>query len=377
MAGTPRIAIIGAGLGGCTAAALLHQAGYEVRLYEQAPAFSRLGAGIHLGPNLMQVMRRVGIEEQLVKVGNEPDFWYSRDGRTGEITGKVPLSDSRVRYGAPYLTIHRGDFAQLLADAVPASILKYGKKVDSVEDTGDDVRLVFSDGTTETADIVVGADGVNSVVRERLLGPELPQHTGYAAHRAVFRTPMQSLDLPFDMCTKWWADDRHMMVYYVTRKKDEIYFVTGVPGGEDWNLDVRYTPSTKQELRETFAGWHPTVQALIEEAQEITFWPLLERDPLPLWSRGRMVLLGDACHPMKPHMGQGAAMAIEDAGMLVRCLRELGPHRYEQAFKLYETNRSGRAAKVQKVSHENTWLRRDEDPSWCFGYDVFSVPLMQ
>ena len=377
MAGTPRIAIIGAGLGGCAAATLMRQSGLDVRLYEQAPAFSRLGAGIHLGPNLMQVMRRVGIEEQLVAVGCEPDFWYSRDGRSGDIMAQVPLSNARQRYGAPYLTIHRGDFAQLLADAVPAGVMQYGRKLEKVQDLGDEVRLIFSDGSIETADIVVGADGVNSVIRESLLGPELPKHTGYAAHRAVFRTPRQSLALPFDMCTKWWADDRHMMVYYVTRKQDEIYFVTGIPGGESWDINLRFTPSTKDELRETFAGWHPTVQALIEGADEISFWPLLERDPLPLWSRGRMVLLGDACHPMKPHMGQGAAMAIEDAGMLARCLTELGPHRYEEAFRLYEANRAGRTTRVQQVSHDNTWLRQDEDPSWCFDYDVFTVPLVQ
>jgi 6-hydroxynicotinate 3-monooxygenase len=377
LAGSPRIAIIGAGLGGCAAATLLHQLGFNVRLYEQAPAFSRLGAGIHLGPNLMHVMRRVGIEDQLVASGCEPDFWYSRDGRTAELMAKVPLDDSRERYGAPYLTIHRGDFAQLLADAVPAGVLQYGKRLQKVEDTGDEVHLAFADGTTATADLVVGADGVNSLIRESLLGPELPKHTGYAAHRAVFRTPSQALELPFDMCTKWWAEDRHMMVYYVTSRMDEIYFVTGVPGGENWDINQRFETSSKEELRATFAGWHPTVQALIEGAEEITFWPLLERDPLPLWSRGRMVLLGDACHPMKPHMGQGAAMAIEDAGMLARCLAELGPQRHEEAFKLYELNRTGRTARVQQVSHDNTWLRHDEDPSWCFGYNVFCVPLVQ
>lgn len=371
----PRIGIIGAGLGGCAAATLLHKQGFQVQLYEQAPGFSRLGAGIHLGPNLMQVMRRVGIEDQLMAVGCQPDFWYSRDCVTGDIMAKVPLGDSQERYGAPYLTVHRGDFHELLVKTVPADVLHYGKKLERVEDTGEIVHLYFADGSMESADLVIGADGVNSLIRESLLGPELPKHTGYAAHRAVFRVPTQSLALPFDMCTKWWAEDRHMMVYYVTRSMEEIYFVTGVPGGEDWDINIRFTDSTKEDLRDTFRGWHPTVQALIDGASEITFWPLLERDPLPLWSRGRQVLLGDACHPMKPHMGQGAAMAIEDAGMLVRCLIELGPENYEQAFKLYEANRTARTTHVQAVSHENTWLKSDEDPTWCFGYNVFEVPM--
>src|SRR5690606_25231349 len=123
-------------------------------------------------------------------------------------------------------------------------------------------------------------------------------------------------------------------------------------------------------------GWHPSVQALIEGAQEISLWPLLEREPLPLWSRGRLVLLGDACHPMKPHMGQGAAMAIEDAAMLVRCLQTLGHDDHEAVFKMYEANRTQRTSRVQSVSHENTWLRTNEDPAWCFGYDVYEVPLV-
>ena len=375
MASNPKIAVIGAGLGGTVAATLLAKANFDVRLYEQAEGFARLGAGIHVGPNVTRIMREVGIEDELNNTASHPDFWYSRDGVTGEICAKIPLGDSLKRYGSTYLTVHRGDFQQLLTEAVPAGILAFNKKLKKVDDLGDKVALEFADGTTEYADLVIGADGVNSIIRESLLGPELPQHTGYIAHRAVFNTPGLQLDLPFDMCTKWWGDDRHMMVYYVTKQQDQIYFVTGVPGGENWDMSKRWVPSTKDELREAFRGWHPTVQALIEGADEITLWPLLELAPLPLWSRGRLVLLGDACHPMKPHMGQGAAMAIEDAAMLTRCLIETGPASYEQAFKLYEKNRTARTARVQSVSHDNTWLRTDEDPDWCFGYDVFSVPL--
>jgi len=347
-----------------------------VRLYEQAEGFSRLGAGIHVGPNVTRVMREVGIEDELNSTACHPDFWYSRDGVTGDVCAQIPLGDYAVKqYGSTYLTVHRGDFQQLLTEAVPDGILAFNKKLEKIDDLGDKVALTFADGTTEYADFVIGADGVNSIIRATLLGEEQPEHTGYIAHRAVFSTPRLALDLPFDMCTKWWGDDRHMMVYYVTKKHDQIYFVTGVPGGENWDMSKRWVPSNKNELREAFDGWHPTVQALIEASGEITLWPLLELAPLPLWSRGRLVLLGDACHPMKPHMGQGAAMAIEDAAMLTRCLVEMGPAHYEQAFKLYERNRTARTARIQAVSHDNTWLRTNENPDWCFGYDVFSVPL--
>ncbi len=165
-----------------------------------------------------------------------------------------------------------------------------------------------------------------------------------------------------DRCTKWWSDDRHMMVYFDTSKLDEIYYVTGVPEPE-WDMSKSWVPSSIEEMRAAFDGWHTGVQSLIEGTVEVTKWPLLERDPLPVWSRGRLVLLGDACHPMKPHMAQGAAMAIEDAAMLTRCFTEAGVDDYAAAFALYEANRSERASKVQLVSHNNTWLRTNETPT--------------
>ncbi|WP_186147253.1 FAD-dependent monooxygenase [Burkholderia gladioli] len=370
----PRIAIVGAGLGGTAAAALLQRGGYDVRLYEQAPSFSRLGAGIHLGPNVMKIMRRIGCEDALNAMGSHPDFWYSRDGITAEVMSQIPLGDFALKtYGASYLTVHRGDFHALMTQAVTPGTIAFGRKLTAIEDTGSEVRLTFDDGTVETADIAIGADGVNSRLREHLLGAEPPRYTGYVAHRAVF--PASLLDnKPYDMCVKWWSGDRHMMVYYVTEKRDEYYYVTGVPQAE-WPAGVSMVDSSREEMREAFDGFHPDIQHLIDVSPSITKWPLLERDPLPLWSRGRLVLLGDACHPMKPHMAQGAAMAIEDAAMLARCLDEVGIADYANAFALYEANRAARASKVQLVSHNNTWLRTNEDPAWVFAYDVFGVPL--
>lgn len=372
---SPRIAVIGAGLGGAAAAALLHKAGFNVKLYEQAPAFSRLGAGIHVGPNVMKVMRAMGIEDELNRTGAHPDFWYSRDWKSGEEIARIPLGDYALsHYGSSYLTVHRGDFHALMIDSIPAGVLEYNRKLASVVDRGDVVHLTFTDGTVEEADIVIGADGINSKIRDTLLGAEPPIYSGYVGHRAVF--PISAVKgFTHDLCTKWWSDDRHMMVYFVTSKQDEIYYVTGVPEAE-WDMSKSWVPSSKDEMRAAFDGWHIGVQSLIDATQEVTKWPLLERNPLPLWSRGRMVLLGDACHPMKPHMAQGAAMAIEDAAMLTRCFQEVGVTEYGAAFALYEANRAERAGKVQLVSHNNTWLRTNENPDWCFGYDVFNVPLV-
>jgi len=371
-----RIAIIGAGLGGTAAAALLQKAGFNVKVYEQAPGFSRLGAGIHVGPNVMKIMRRIGIEDALNREGSHPDFWYSRDGETAEQLSRIPFGDYALsHYGASYLTVHRGDFHKHLTAAVAPGSIVFDKKLANVTDQGDVVHLSFADGTTAEADFVIGADGVNSRIRENLLGPEPAKYSGYIGHRAVF--PTSNLGRrSYDMCAKWWAGDRHMMVYFMTGTRDEIYYVTGVPQ-ETWDMSQSWLPSSRDEMRAAFEGWHPDVQNLIESTVEVTKWPLLERDPLPLWSRGRLVLLGDACHPMKPHMAQGAAMAIEDAAMLVRCFQEVGLSDHATAFALYEANRAERAGKVQLVSHNNTWLRTDENPDWCLGYDVFKVPLVE
>jgi len=374
----PRIAIVGAGLGGIAAALLLRQEGFDATLYEQAPGFSRLGAGIHVGPNVMKILRRIGLEPAMEAMGSHPDYWHSRNGSDGAVIAEIPLGEyARRTYGAAYLTVHRGDFHQLMVDAVPAGSLCYDKRLTRIEDRGHDVVLGFADGTTAEADIVIGADGVNSVIREHMLGTEAPRYTGWVAHRAVF--PASALARSghrFDPCVKWWSEDRHMMVYYVTEAQDEYYYVTGVPQAE-WDMSKAWVQSSQEEMREAFAGYHPMVQALIDACSDITKWPLLERDPLPLWSRGRLVMLGDACHPMKPHMAQGAAMAIEDAAMLARCLKAVGAGDHETAFALYRANRIERASRVQKVSHDNTWLRDNEDPSWVFGYDVFSAPLVE
>lgn len=370
-----RIAVIGAGLGGVAMTSLLQKAGYNVHMYEQSESFSRLGAGIHVGPNVMKIMRKIGIEDEMNRMGSHPDYWYSRDGITGEVISQIPLGDYALsHYGASYLTVHRGDFHALMLDSIPKNLVSFGKCLTEIEDKGDVVEMHFADGTTEEADIVIGADGVKSKIRDHLLGPELPKYSGYVGHRAVFDINNVK-NFTHDLCTKWWTDDRHMMVYFVTSKKNEIYYVTGVPEAT-WDMTKSWVPSSQEEMKAAFEGWHIGVQSLIDASETVTKWPLFERDPLPLWSRGRIVLLGDACHPMKPHMAQGAAMAIEDAAMLTRCFDEVGAEHYSDAFALYEANRTERAGKVQLVSHNNTWLRTNENPDWCFGYDVFNTPLV-
>ncbi|MFC3939237.1 6-hydroxynicotinate 3-monooxygenase [Pseudomonas gingeri NCPPB 3146 = LMG 5327] len=376
MASTQKIAIVGAGLGGAAAATLLQQAGFDVTIYEQAPEFSRLGAGIHMGPNIMKIFRRMGIEQQLDQMGSHPDHWFSRDGMSGDYLSRIPLGEfARKEYGASYITVHRGDLHALQMSTIKPGTLHFNKRLETIEDRGDQVHLTFTDGTHASADIVIGADGINSKIREELLGQEAPLYSGWVAHRALItRDKLARYDLNFEDCIKWWSEDRHMMVYYTTGKRDEYYYVTGVPHPE-LDFDGPFVDSSREEMFAAFQGYHPTVQALIESTDTVTKWPLRNRNPLPLWSRGRLVLLGDACHPMKPHMAQGAGMAIEDAAMLTRCLQETGLGDYRTAFELYEANRKDRASRVQSVSNANTWLRTQEDPAWVYGYDLYAQQL--
>lgn len=372
-----KIAVIGAGLGGAAAGALLQQAGFAVDVYEQAESFSRLGAGIHVGPNVMKVFRRLGLEDALSAMGSHPDHWFSRDGETGDYLARIKLGDFAVKeYGAPYLTVHRGDMHALEMSTLAPGSVHFGKHLTTVEDRDDDVLLRFADGTTATADIAIGADGINSKLRETLLGPEVPNYSGWVGHRALIRAERLPAGFVFEDCVKWWSADRHMMVYFTTESRDEYYFVSGVPH-PPWAFVGSSVRSDREELHEAFASYCPLIHALIDSAEDVSKWPLLNRSPLPLWSKGRLVLLGDACHPMKPHMAQGAGMAIEDAAMLTRCLQQTGLSGYRTAFALYEASRKDRATRVQSVSNANTFLRTQEDPAWVYGYDVFTDPLRE
>lgn len=374
MSKSKKIAVIGAGLGGASMGILLQKAGFDVEVYEQATAFSRLGAGIHIGPNIMKIFREMGLEKDLEEMGCHPDQWISRNGNTGEVLADAKLTG----YGAAYLTIHRGDMHARQIEALQQDKLHFGKRLSDVQQNEEGVVLSFEDGTTAYADIVIGADGINSKIRETILGVEAPIYSGWVAHRAIISgEKLAKLKSQFDLddCVKWWYEDRHIMAYCTTKERDEYYFVTGVPH-EAWDFQGKsFIPCDKAELFETFKDFHPSITAMIEASDDVTKWPLNNRNPLPIWSHGRLVLLGDACHPMKPHMAQGAGMAIEDAAMLTRCLLEEGLENYEHAFNLYEQNRKERASQVQKVSNANTFLKSPEDPSWVYGYDVYAQPL--
>ncbi|WP_454739304.1 FAD-dependent monooxygenase [Cupriavidus necator] len=373
-----RIAVIGGGMGGLTAGVLLQRAGFEATVYEQAKQLARIGAGINIYPNGMHVLRATGVVDHLLAIGQTPATWFSRVWDTGELLYSQPEAAWHKKFGEPHIILHRGDLQRSLASQLRPDSIQFDKHLVGIEEVGDALKATFADGSSVEADVIIGADGVNSRVRELLLGPQPPKYSGFVAYRSVFPASRLSRPLDSDGCKFWsddrhWAnEDRHMIIYYTTKAKDEVYFVTGSPD-PNWEgttpVDV-----TIQEVKDHYAGFHDEVQRVIDASVRISKWPLLTRDPLPLWSSGRIVLLGDACHPMKPHMGQGAGMAFEDAAVLARCLQEKRDD-IEGALKLYEANRQGRASKVQRISNANTFLKYEEDPTWCFGYNAMTVPL--
>jgi salicylate hydroxylase/6-hydroxynicotinate 3-monooxygenase len=270
--------------------------------------------------------------------------------------------------------MHRGDLHEALASAVPAQSIQHGKKLTQIQERGERVALTFADGSEVEADAVIAADGVHSLSRDFVSGPEQPRFTGRLAYRTTFPVSLlRGIDIGLSR-TKWWGKDRHIVIYYVTAACDEVYFTTSQPERADWM--TRESWSTKGdlgELRDAFATFHSDVQRVLAAAPEVHKWGIYERDPLPNWSRGRVVLLGDACHPMTPYMASGAAMALEDAVVLARTIDESDT--LDAAFHLYETTRKPRASMVQAGSSKNNWMRNETNPDWLYGYDASRVPL--
>jgi 6-hydroxynicotinate 3-monooxygenase len=368
---TTRIAVIGAGLGGATVAAFLQREGFEVRLYEQAKAFERIGAGIHVSANVMKVLRHLDAEHQLSQIGIHPDKFTSRKWDTGEALFELPLGETgEQKYGASYITVHRGDLHAAILDKVLPGTIAFSKQLVDVTSDRGTAHLHFSDGSTADADVVIGADGVNSKLRDAVAGPSKSRFVGAVAHRAIYPSSLLA-GMELRNCTKWWGPNSHILIYYIEQSRDEIYLVTSAKG--EWHSQKAWEFCSRDEVMPAFDGFHPEVRKVIETAPQLTKWPILDIEPIDQWSKDNLVLLGDACHAMTPYMASGAAMAIEDAAVLARCLLQSEDH--AAAFALYEASRLPRVRKVQKISAENSFLRYPTDPTWVFGYDAVAVPL--
>ena len=361
-------------MGGLTAAAALKPLGARIDIFDQASRFARIGAGIQMLPNSMKVLQGIGIDHRLREFAYAPTSHLNRVWDSGEVIIELPMPEDR--YGAPYLCMHRGDLHEALLSAAGDATIHLNKRLIALEQTDERVVLVFEDGSRHEADAVIGADGLHSAVRGLMLGDETPRFSGRVAYRGVF--PAELIEGPgiSDSRTKWWGEDRHIVIYYTTASKSEVYFVTSVPEPAEWLTPESWSAKGDvAELRAAFSGFHSEVRAVLDACPDCHKWAILERDPLPRWSEGRVVLLGDACHPMTPYMAQGAATAMEDAAILARCLEAAAD--FESAFELYEAHRKPRTSRIQAISSANTWMRSPNsgDPDWLYGYDTWLAPL--
>ncbi len=374
MAKPPSVAIVGAGMGGLATAAALRQIGIEARVYEQAAQFARIGAGIQIGCNAMKVLREFGLEPRLRANSFYPRSWNNRDWRTGEVKFDMIFGESaEKKFGAPYLLAHRGDLHAALASAVPAECISLNHRLVGLDEVAGGVRLRFANGATATADAVIGADGVHSIVREILFGTSPVNFTGRIAYRTTYPAALLN-GQKIEDCTKWWGEDRHIVIYYVKPDRSEVYFVTSQPE-PDFRIESWSAKGDVRELRAAFEGFNSEVTKVLAACPDVHKWAIVDRDALARWAERNVTLLGDACHPMTPYMAQGAAMAIEDAAVLSRCLEGVDCDGVANAFRRFEATRRGRTTRVQETSRTNTWLKDKTDADWVYAYDAWTVPL--
>jgi len=370
------IGIVGAGIGGMTAAIALRAAGHRVTVFEQAARFSRIGADINLTPNAVHALDRLDVGDALRASAAQPTHRISRMWDTGEETSRIEMRDAALeKYGAPQLTIHRADLLKALQEKLPADCFRMGRKASGLADDADGAFARFETGEEDRFDLVIGADGIHSAIRTALFGPEHPEFTGLVSYRGTYpraRTP----DLPnLDAFTKWWGPtpDRQVVVFPLSRGEEIFVFAT--TGQKDWTEESWTAPGDVAELRAAYSDFHPEARALIDALDEVTRSALYVRDPMPRWSRERVTLLGDAAHPMTPFMAQGACMAIEDAVVLSRALEGVETAGIPEALERYEAARKERTAKVQIASRGNEWLKQGGNADWLYGYDAWGTTV--
>lgn len=349
-----RILIAGAGLGGLTAALALIRRGFPVTVLEQAPTLGEVGAGVQIGANGMCVLDHLGLWPALEPLAWQPEGKRIYHYRTGESWPLYDLgAESVERYGFPYCMFHRADLHAVLAGAVAEArpdAVRLDAKLAGVEQDGIRATAVLEGGERVSGAALVGADGIHSVVRRALFGPDDPQFTGIVAWRGVVPTAELPAQLLEPQSAIWIGPGGHC-VHYQLRNGALMNFV-GAIERSDWQIESWNTPGTVSECLRDFDGWNEALRALIRGIPAPYKWALHVREPMEAWSKGRITLLGDACHATLPFLAQGANHAIEDRLVLARALDAFAD--VETAFRRYEAARLERTARMVRGSAANT-----------------------
>jgi salicylate hydroxylase len=378
-----KIAIVGGGIGGLTTALALTRRGLPVTVHERSPQLVDQGAGITLAPNATRVLYYLGLGADLEETAVTPSVIEYRHYRTGEVISRLMTRDFRAIYGAPHMRLHRWDLQHALmtrlAEAAPRA-LRLGSEVERVVTRDSHVELSFADGREETADVVIAADGIRSVIRETLFHPAPPVFSGFVAWRGLVETAKLPRELHESAVA--FGQGRHMNRYLVRR--GELLNFVAVARRDQWEPEGWNIPAPLDEFQAEFSSFDEGTRTIISRAVEgqVFKWGLFGRPWLDEWSRGRVVLLGDAAHPMLPFLGQGAANAIGDAMILTRCLS--AEARPEDAFALYQRSRQpqARAATEKAAKRGERYLGepnadslKDNEAGEEFAYDAVNGPL--
>jgi len=387
-----RVLVVGAGIGGLTAALALHQAGIDVHVYEQAAVLREVGAGLAVGPNAVRVLHRLGLADALRAVGVASLSWDFRDWQSGDVLGRVPLADvAPVRWGAPFYNIHRADLHDVLRAALGDQHITLGARCVSVEQHGSEVTIRFADGRHATGDLLIGADGIHSVVREYVADPARPTWWRQIAWRGLAPAAIGH-EVGLETRQHLFLGPRVMFVTYYVSSGRLVNWIGCTPS-DGWREESWSARGDRDEALALFEGWHPEVRALIAGTEAVFKWALFDRPPLETWTRGRVTLLGDAAHPMLPFMGQGAAQSIEDALVLAHCLaadrddpqRAIGAYaarRRERTAALQAASRDAgsnlQVSDTGEVAARNARMRENAEVpiamyDWVWGYDVESA----
>jgi salicylate hydroxylase len=344
----PRVAIVGGGIGGLFAANALVAQGLEVSVYEQAPALGEIGAGVYLTPNSVRHLQRLGLEPAVEKWGARVggnSHYFRHDGAP---IAPVQVTDSsgwNATFG-----MHRADLVEMLAAALPAGMVHTGHRCTGFSQDGSSARLSFANGATAEADVVVAADGIHSELRPYVFASSVPVFSGSVAYRGL--VPHERIpDWPTERWQMWLGKGKHFLAFPVRAGK-LINYVGFVPTDEQMK-ESWLAAGDPEVLRKEFAGWDPRIDQLLKEVQATFRWALYDREPLPVWTRDRLSLLGDAAHPMLPHLGQGANQSIEDGMALATILARADRTTAPRALLAYEKLRRERVAQVQRGAREN------------------------